>query len=126
MTFAPKTLLIVEDNALIALDAEFAAIDLGCQVAGKAAKISDALEILATKSIDAAIIDYELLDGTSEPVANALTRRNIPFVVVSAMSRDFMLSRGFSPAQLASKPADFTSVITDHLLMQDTRVSALA
>ncbi len=126
MTFPPKTLLIVEDNALIALDAELAAMDLGCHVAGKAAKIADALAILSSKTVDAAIIDYDLLDGTSEPVAQALASRNIPFVVVSAMPRDFMMERGFSPAQLAAKPADFTSVIADRLLGQETRVSALA
>ena len=109
----PKTLLIVEDNALIALDAEFAAQELGCKVAGTASRVVDALAFLDSQEVDAAIIDYELLDGTSEPIAQALKKRQIPFVVVSAMSRDYMLNRGFEPSQLRAKPADFAHVITE-------------
>lgn len=71
--------LVVEDNTIIALDAEESLYDLGVARVAVAATSDAALEIIAAEPPEFALLDYNLGAETSEPVASELVDRGIPF-----------------------------------------------
>ena len=76
-------ILIVEDEALIAMAYEDLLADLGCEVVGPAPSVAQALAILATDRPSAALLDVNLDGEISAPVAARLHRSGIPFLVVT-------------------------------------------
>ena len=72
--------LIVEDEALIAMMAEDMVESVGCIVAGIAATIAEALAAVATLAFDVAMLDVNLNGDTSMAVATALKARRTPFL----------------------------------------------
>jgi DNA-binding response OmpR family regulator len=73
--------MILEDEPFIAMDLQFAFQDAGARAA-VAANCSDAFALLKDETIDAAVLDVNLGRGaTCEPVAVALRRAGIPFVL---------------------------------------------
>ena len=77
-------ILIVEDEPLMAVDYHFQVQDMGAIPVGYKSTNSDALDFLASHAVDAAIVDYVLRDGKSEPIMRCLLERSIPFVVITA------------------------------------------
>lgn len=79
-----QSLLIVEDEPLIAMLLEDFARSLGYDVAGGADTVDGALARVEQGGFDGAILDVTLRGGEeSWPVADALARRNIPFVLAT-------------------------------------------
>jgi CheY-like chemotaxis protein len=78
-----KRILVVEDDAVVAVDYYFQLREVGAEPQAYEATNKAALDYLATHDIDAAIVDYRLRDGTCEQVLQSLESRDIPFVVVS-------------------------------------------
>jgi CheY-like chemotaxis protein len=79
----PSRVLLVEDSGLVALQLQCLLEETGCTVVGPAARVASALKLVATETIDAAVLDVDL-DGTpSWNVADALTARSIPFVLAT-------------------------------------------
>jgi CheY-like chemotaxis protein len=77
-------ILVVEDEALIALMIMQMLERLGLEPVGPAATSREALALIAAERIDAALLDLRLGDeGSPGSVAPALERRGIPFVVVT-------------------------------------------
>ena len=72
--------LIVEDEIMVLLMIEDMLEELGCEVAASAASPQKALELIATRSFDAALLDMKLNGETSEAVAQALLDRGTPFI----------------------------------------------
>ena len=77
---APRRVLVVEDNTLIALDAQESLHDLGVARVAVAASSDDALALILAEPPEFALLDFNLGAETSEPVARALADRGIPFV----------------------------------------------
>jgi DNA-binding NarL/FixJ family response regulator len=73
--------LVVEDEMLVLLDLEDMLADLNIEVAAAFATNSSAIKWLVENEVQLAIIDYQLVDGTSEPLAKVLRERLIPTVV---------------------------------------------
>ncbi len=78
---APKTqrILIVEDEPFIALALEAMLLELGFDVAGSAAQVSAALDLISRERIDGAILDVNLGSQRVDPVADILAARACPF-----------------------------------------------
>jgi DNA-binding response OmpR family regulator len=78
---APKKqrILIVEDEPFIALALEAMLLELGFDVAGSAAQLSVALELIGREQIDGAILDVNLGSQKIGPVADILAARACPF-----------------------------------------------
>jgi CheY-like chemotaxis protein len=74
--------LVVEDEALVSMLLEDMLADHGCEVAGAASRIGQALEMIADEAIvfDAAILDVNLGGEPIFPVAEALAAQGTPFV----------------------------------------------
>ncbi|MDK1489779.1 response regulator [Sinorhizobium sp. 7-81] len=79
-----KTVLIVEDEFLIAIDLKLLLERGGWFVLGPAATVAEALRLLDDELPAVALLDVTLKDGGVRPVAEALHAQNVPFVVASA------------------------------------------
>src|SRR5690349_9600693 len=81
-------ILVVEDEALIALDLADAIEAADGEVAGPAKSVAEAIRVLEDDEIDGAILDRTLLDGKATPIAVMLIERSIPFIFYSGSSPD--------------------------------------
>ena len=96
--------LVVEDEALLALDIAKQLTDAGLDVVGPAVSVAKALRLIAEAGCDVAVLDVNLGSETAEPVARDLRARGTPFVVLSGYSSE-QHPPGFHGAPLLSKPA---------------------
>ena len=94
-------LLVVEDDALLALDIARQLADAGLEVVASVAK---ALGLVGRIGCDVAVLDVNLGKETAEPVAHELRARGTPFVVLSGYSSE-QHPPGFHGAPVLSKPA---------------------
>jgi DNA-binding response OmpR family regulator len=96
--------LVVEDEAIIAIDIAEQLTEAGFLVVGPAPSVAKALKLIADVGCDVALLDINLRDETAEPVARELRSRRTPFLFLSAVSRDH-LPPGFNDEVLLPKPA---------------------
>jgi DNA-binding response OmpR family regulator len=97
-------ILLLEDEALIALNLQDELQDAGYEVAGPFADCFAALEWLRTATPDAAILDATLNDGSCHGVAVELRRRAIPFLIHSGHQEDHKLLAEFRHLIWLEKP----------------------
>ena len=120
------TILIVEDEFLIALDTEDTLRDLGHDVAGPALTLDEGLAIARDERIDAALLDVNLTDGTSRPIAELLRAKAVPFAYVTGYGHA-PTEDGFPAAPVVGKPAgrdDLATVLHSLLEQTDDRSAA--
>jgi DNA-binding response OmpR family regulator len=96
--------LVLEDEALIALDLQDELQDAGHEVAGPFTACSAALEWLRTATPDLAILDATLNDGSCHIVAVELSRRGVPFLIYSGHLGDEQLLAEFQNIIWIEKP----------------------
>ncbi|MGJ8624647.1 MAG: response regulator [Yoonia sp.] len=85
MTSKPKKIFIVDDEALIAFEMADSLSDLGFEVVGPSMHLDDALTVAREADFDVACLDVNLGRGkTSEPIAQVLGERGIPYVYITA------------------------------------------
>lgn len=85
--------LVVEDEYMVAALLEDRLQALGCDVVGPAHEIEEALEMLASERLDAAVLDVNISGQMVFPVADALAARDIPFVFATAYGARGLMSR---------------------------------
>ncbi len=85
---ARPTVMIAEDNPLIAESYEDVVNDAGLSVAGSFPSCKSAEDWLSLHAPDVAILDIALQDGHSAELARKLCGREIPFLVVSGYSSE--------------------------------------
>ena len=98
------SVLIVEDDVIIAIDMELAFEDAGFDIVGPAADEAEALELIAKHEPDFAALDWNLRTGTSAHIAEALNAIGARFVFVTG-ARNEVAYDGPS-AEIFAKPAD--------------------
>ncbi len=81
--FPELRVLVVEDEALVAMLLEDMLRGLGCVVVGPAPSIDAATDIAGRAAFDLALLDLNLRGETVFPVADILVKRDIPFVFVT-------------------------------------------
>lgn len=103
---APR-ILVVEDEALVALDLECTLEDMGWQVAGLMGGVRQALNWLDAQpsAPQAALLDVNLGGEMVFPVAEALEARRIPFAFATGYA-DVVARSGFADTPTLSKPVD--------------------
>ena len=79
-TFAGRRVLVVEDEALVAMLLETILEDMGCMAVGPAATVDEGLRMAADEAVDAALLDVNVAGRQVFPVAQALKDRGVPFV----------------------------------------------
>ena len=96
--------LVAEDQIFIALDLALAIEDAGGEVVGPAATVADALDLLATMAVGAAILDVDLIDGDCSAVAEVLASRHIPTIVQTGQALPPGLAARFPDLIVHAKP----------------------
>lgn len=96
--------LVVEDEPFIAYDLALAVEDAHGSPVGPAATVREALDLISSREIDAAILDVTLSDGTAEPILEALEEKGVPVVLHTATALPPALSKRFSQAAIYTKP----------------------
>jgi len=76
-------ILIVEDELLVANYLEELLGMEGCIVLGPALRVHEALALIERERPEAAILDLDLQGERTAAVAEALTARRVPFVIVT-------------------------------------------
>jgi DNA-binding response OmpR family regulator len=99
-----QLVLVLEDEALIALNVQDELQDAGYEVAGPFSTCSAALEWLQTTTPDMAILDATLKDGPCREIALELSRREVPFLIYSGYQEDRQLLSEFDHITWIEKP----------------------
>lgn len=105
-------ILIVEDEPLIAENLRTELVDAGFEIVGIAARVEKALILLDEIAFDVAIVDANLAGRTAAPVAAALSKRGVPFVVLSGYAAE-QLQQEFAGAIFVQKPYLLVQLIRD-------------
>jgi CheY-like chemotaxis protein len=77
------TVLIVEDEALVALDLALVLRDLGCVVLGPAADSAQALALVRQQRPDAVLLDLGLRDGFALALVEALSAADVRYILTT-------------------------------------------
>lgn len=92
-------ILVVEDEPVLAMLLQDALVDMGCRVVF-ANEIREAKQLAEDEPIDCAFLDVKIGNDTVVPVADALTKRRIPFVFSSNYGKELLPERYRNHAML--------------------------
>jgi CheY-like chemotaxis protein len=95
----PDHVLIVEDDLIIALDFEDTILGFGVKTVRTAASVATALDMIADRAPDFALLDVGLVREKSFAIAERLDVLKIPFAFVTGYGADVRL-----PSALADRP----------------------
>jgi CheY-like chemotaxis protein len=95
--------LLVEDEMIVAGLLEDMLVNLGCTLVGPAARVDQALAIIGSATIDAAVLDLNLNGEKSYPIADVLAVRRVPFVLSTGYEKESLPS-GYQRFPLLRKP----------------------
>lgn len=85
-TLLPEHVLVVEDNMIIALEAEDNLKSLGAKKVRVESNCAGALAAISERCPDFAIVDFNLGTESSLPVTRELSRLGVPFVLATGYS----------------------------------------
>lgn len=107
LPLAGRSILLVEDELVVAMDLQYALEDVGAKVIGPFDRLPKAESAVndATLSVDAAILDLDLHGAETFPVAEALEARGIPFVLHTGHGEVDVLNARFPNAPVCRKPS---------------------
>lgn len=106
MNVLRSSVLIVEDEPLIAWMLEDVVNSLGLQVIGPVPSIEEASSLLNELTPEVALLDVNLVDGEIYPVADQLKVRNVPLIFHTANTKSDELALRYTGAQVIVKPSD--------------------
>lgn len=98
--------LVVEDQVLIALDVEHSLRELGVAEVFIAPNREKALQAIHAFRPDVAVLDLNLGDHTSTPVAERLRDLNVPFVFATGFGDTMMIPDSMRSTPVVRKPYD--------------------
>lgn len=107
-----KRVLLVEDEVMIAMHYEDLLIDHGCIPIGPAPTVEKALALIATETLDAALLDGNLKGCFSTPVAEMLERRGVPVLLITGYEDVVCTDPILSRLRWLTKP------VKEHVLVQ--------
>ena len=90
--------LVVEDEYLVAALIEQILESAGCIVMGPVARVPEALDAVDHDDYDAAVLDVNLAGERINPVADALSERDVPFMFVTGYGENAL------PSKYAERP----------------------
>lgn len=120
-----RRILLVEDEIMVAWALEDMLGKLGCAVVGPAARVDQALALIDTVDVDAAVLDINLNGEESYPVADALTARGVPFLFSTGYHKS-NLREAYRSLPLLQKPYERSSLSSQlvNLLAPGQTISA--
>ena len=100
----PDDVLIVEDDPIIAIDFEDRILGFGVKSVRTAGNVTRALELIADRVPDFALLDIGLVREKSFAVAERLDALEIPFAFVTGYGADVRLPAAFAQKPILPKP----------------------
>jgi len=97
-------ILIVEDDALVALNLQDFVESLGCTVVGPAGRLAQALTVLDREEVDGAVLDINLHGEMVYPLAERLAERGIPMLFCSGYAFTAAVPEKFAHCAQVAKP----------------------
>jgi CheY-like chemotaxis protein len=82
-----SSILVVEDENIVAMDLDSLLCNAGCSVVGPIGTVEEALAAVARCSVDGAVLDLNLHGKSAFPIMDALACATIPFIIVTGYSR---------------------------------------
>ncbi|WP_424629622.1 response regulator [Bradyrhizobium sp. SYSU BS000235] len=104
--------LIVEDEYFLAEDLVDACRRLGAEIEGPFNNLQEALDTLSNHEISGAVLDVNLKNERTFPLAHALREREIPFVFTTGYDRSFIAAE-FQDVPLWGKPFDIGAMTNE-------------
>jgi DNA-binding NarL/FixJ family response regulator len=98
MSSGNRTVLLIEDLAIVACDLQRILDDAGYHVVGPVGSPDEALSTIASSHLDGAVLDVKLLGDASPQVADALKAAKVPHVFINGWAS------GQIPEQCRDKP----------------------
>ncbi|MDD9910787.1 MAG: GAF domain-containing protein [Ahrensia sp.] len=105
------TILVLEDDFLIASQLQCDAESLGAEEVLMASSVSQAMDCLDSRDIEFAFIDVNLKGGRSLPVAEHLKLQDTPFVFVTGYSGGEAQLSAFEHVPVVRKPFQLSDMI---------------
>lgn len=106
----PRRILLVEDEAILALMLEQDVVEAGYVAVGPFRDLETAFRAAIDEPCDAAILDINLDGERSYPVAEELAKRGIPFLFLSGYGAESMPEKFRGCLRLA-KPYDPVDIV---------------
>jgi DNA-binding NtrC family response regulator len=100
----PSDVLIVEDDPIIAIDFEDRLTDFGVGTVRTVASVARALDAIAERAPDFALLDVGLVREKSFAIAERLAALNIPFVFVTGYGAETRVPPEFAGQPRLQKP----------------------
>lgn len=107
---AGQRVLLVEDSLIIALDAEDIATRLGAADVVTAASVDAALDLIAASPPSVAILDINLGNGNSFPIADRLLELQVPFMFATGYGEQAQFPDQHRGRQVVQKPYTIENV----------------
>ena len=104
MNLCDARILLLEDDAMISIDAEDMLIRLGAKRVLVAYSLPQAAALVGCESIDAAVLDVRIGDSHSDAFARDLGARRIPFIFASGYAAGTGLPADLQDVPTISKP----------------------
>jgi CheY-like chemotaxis protein len=101
--------LVVEDEALLSIMLADMLVALGYEIAAICSELAGAVALARTGSFDLAVLDINLNGQRSFPVAEALQKRELPYLWTSGYSRAILPPR-LAAAPFVAKPYDLADL----------------
>lgn len=106
---AGRRVLVVEDEMIILMAIEDMLADLGCQDLAAAPSVAKAMALIESQSFDVAMLDANLGNETSEPIADALAARKTPFFFATGY-RDLAAGNAHNDRYVLRKPFQLSNL----------------
>lgn len=107
---AGKRVLIVEDEYFIAFDLKRALAQQDAIVVGPVAELDRGLALAGDEALDAAVLDVNLEDGMTFPIAAALADRAVPYMFLTGYD-GWSLPEEYRSAPRLAKPFAMRAVL---------------
>ncbi len=102
-------ILVVEDEAMVAMLLEDMVLDYGSEVVGPIARVHEAINLAQSAELDAAILDVNVGGSVTFPVADILSSRGIPVIFATGYGPKVLPAR-FGNSLTLSKPFSYQSL----------------
>jgi len=116
-----KTILIVEDDPFIAMDLQDTFEEAGYTVLGPVSSVDPGLKIIGQSKPDVAMLDYNLGQETSIPLAHKLEEISVPYLFLTGQVERIIDANTTSKQKVIMKPFDAERLVACVNSLMDPR-----
>jgi DNA-binding response OmpR family regulator len=104
--------LVVEDDALMAMDVEATLVEAGAVVVHVCQTLEKAMARADADDFSVAVLDFGIGSDTASPVARQLDRRGVPFIFYTGTSRSDPGLMEWADCSIVGKPASPRALVS--------------